>query len=140
MPVLPTTLPFPDSGLDSQDFWSFCQNKTLKFQACGACDQLRHPPVPLCPKCQSSEHEWRSAPEIGRVYSYTIVHYASHPDVAGYLPYVVVLIEFPSMPGVRLVSNLLNVAAKDVEINMAVQLTWENGPEDTWLPRFMPAN
>lgn len=77
---------------------------------------------------------------MGRVYSYTIVHYASHPDVAGHLPYVVVLIEFPGMPGVRLVSNLLNVAAEHVEIDMAVQLIWENGPEDIWLPRFTPAS
>jgi uncharacterized protein len=140
MPLLPTTLPFPDPGLDSEDFWDFCQKRQLKFQFCNKCHEPRHPPVPLCPNCQSSEHGWRDAPEIGRIYTYTIVHYASHPDVSDHLPYVVILVEFPEMPGVRLVSNLLSVSAENVKIGMNVQLHWERGPEDTWLPRFTPAD
>ncbi len=135
---LPDSVPFPEPPLDARAFWTHCANKRLMFQACAACGKARHPPTPLCPHCQSAEQSWIEAPSEGRVFTYTVVHHPSHDSVAGALPYAVVLVEFPELGGVRLVSNLVDPGAGEIAIGMAVELVWEPHPEAIWLPRFKP--
>lgn len=135
MPYLPANLPFPEPAFDSRGFWDHCANRRLMFQACGECAKPRHPPTPLCPYCQSTEQTWIEAPKVGRVYSYTIVHHPSHDAVRDSLPYNVALIDFSDLPGVRLVSNVIDAGPDDLSVGLEVTLCWERHGE-TWLPRF----
>ena len=136
MPYLPESMPFPVPPLDARRFWDYCAERRLMFQACADCGQLRHPPTPVCPACRSGAETWIDAPAVGEVYSYTVVHHSSHESVAGALPYNVVLITFPGMAGVRLVSNLVDVAPGELAIGIAVELAWEPAGDGLWLPRF----
>lgn len=49
----------------------------LLIQSCRSCGALRHPPGPMCPRCNSLE--WTAEPMSGRgvIYSYTVQHYPS---------------------------------------------------------------
>lgn len=136
MPYLPVELPMPDPAPEARVFWAHCSEKQLMFQACGDCGQAVHPPVPLCPACQSANRVWVEAPDDARVFSYTIIHHAAHEAVSGAVPYNVVLVEFPQLDGVRLVSNLIDAAPEEIAIGMALSLIWEEGPGGQWLPRF----
>jgi hypothetical protein len=75
----------------------------------------------------------------GRVYSYTIVHHPALPALEAGVPYNVVAVEFDDAPGVRLVSNVLDVAPEELSVGMAVVLVWDEAGPEVVLPRFRRA-
>ena len=71
---------------------------------------LRHPPRPMCPECHSVDVEIVELSGDGTVYSYAILHHPQHPAFS--YPVVAVLVDLDE--GVRIVSNLIGVAPRDV--------------------------
>ena len=118
-------MPVPEPTMDDAAFWASCAEKVLRFQACKACGALRHPPTPVCAACGSNAVVLREAPTRGRIYSYTVVHHAAHPTVASSLPYVVAVIEFPGLPGVRFISNVTDIEPRELAIGVEVELWWD---------------
>lgn len=116
-------------------FWENCNARLLTFQKCTACGHSVHPPLPVCPNCQSSERMWTVAPAEARVFSFTWAHTAAHGSVKDALPYNIVVVEFPPLPEVRLVSNVINVRPGELAIGDTLQLVWEEC-DGQWLPRF----
>lgn len=138
MGFFPDTMPGVEPDFVDRQFWDHCNQDELRFQACGACSTPRHPPVPVCPKCLSTEQKWIKAPPNGLVYSFTVIHHASHEAVKEALPYVVATVAFESLPGVRLVSNVVVADVKHVYIGMPVQLQWDITAQGQHIPRFIP--
>ena len=134
-PYLPLELA-PQPAMDERAFWAHCAARRLMFQRCAACGTPRHPPTPLCPACQSDVIDWAEAPARATVYSYTIVHHAPHPSLRDRVPYNVAILTFPDLEGVRLVSNVVDVAAEEMAVGMTVELHWEGPADGYWLPRF----
>jgi len=126
----------PDPNVDDAPFWTHCAARRLTFQRCTACGRVTHPPIGVCPACQSFERTWIDAPPDARVYSFTWVHTAAHESVAQSLPYNVVVVEFPALPGVRLISNVVDVVPGELAIGDALTLAWEDVGESVVLPRF----
>lgn len=133
-------MPVPVPQLDDTAFWRSCNERVLRFQACADCARLRHPPIPMCPHCRSVRVTWRPAPEQARVFSFTVIHHGVHTALAGRLPYVVVVLEFDGMEGVRLVSNLTDVDPREIRIGQMVALYWDEIAERRYLPRFRPTS
>lgn len=136
MSYLPADIPGPVPTVDDQLFWDYCQQRELRFQRCTNCHRFRHPPAPVCSQCRSFVSEWVRAPETGVVFSYTIVHHPLHPAVTPIVPYNVVIVDFPECDHVRLISNLIDVAPKQVHIGLAVSLVWETADNGMLVPRF----
>jgi hypothetical protein len=126
--------PRPLADPDDAAFWSSCADEVLVFQHCGACNVARHPPGPRCGSCGSTSIEWRRTAGRGVVYSYTIVHHPMHPSAAHAVPYVVVLVEFGDVPGVRLATNLVGPGRLDVRIGEDVHIVWSRLDESCALP------
>jgi uncharacterized OB-fold protein len=126
----------PEPNADDAPFWAHCAQRRLAFQTCAACGRVTHPPIGVCPACQSFERTWIDAPADARVFSFTWVHTAAHESVAGALPYNVVVVEFGGLPDVRLISNVLDVAHGDIRIGDELALAWEAVGDAMWLPRF----
>jgi len=137
MAYLPTGLPRPRPTPDDAPFWAACRERRLVFQRCAACGRFRHPPVPVCPACRSPAVTWTEAFGPARLYTFTEVHHAAHAAVRERLPYVVAVVEFPAMDGVRLVSNLVD--GTPPRIGAALELVWEDAGEGLFLPRFRSA-
>lgn len=135
-PYLSTDLPGPAPTMDECTFWGFCARRELRFQRCGNCGRHRHPPSPICPSCRSERIDWTSAPSVAEIYSYTIVHYASHPAVQEALPYNVAILSFPGLDDVRLISNVVDVPPEEIAVGLRVELTWEGPVDGYFLPRF----
>lgn len=136
MPYLPITVPGPKIDEVNAPFWENCRARRLAFQQCGDCSHLIHPPLPVCPRCQSVNRQWKHAPHEATVYSFVWVHTAAHDSVADCLPYNVALVEFPDMPGVRLVTNVVNAQIGQLAFGDRVTIEWEPGGDDQMLPRF----
>jgi uncharacterized OB-fold protein len=126
----------PVIGHDNRAWWDRINEGQLPIQRCKKCGTLRHPPRPMCWKCQSLEWENVAASGKGTVYSYVVVH---RPEIPGYqYPLVVALIELEE--GTRIVSNLVGIDPKDVEIGMPVKVSIEAVDETLKLPLFRPVS
>ena len=138
MSYFPSDMPRPEPNMDEAEFWEHCKRRSLRFQACASCGTLRHPPLPMCHRCNSCDVDWKPAPEEAVVYTYTVVRHAGHKAVAERLPYVVGVVEFPGMPGVRLITNLTDIDPTQVSIGMRVRLWWDDIGDGMHVPRFSP--
>ena len=136
MSYLSSLLPFPTPSFDAAEFWHHCSKRQLMFQTCGECAVFRHPPVPVCPNCNSKSTTWTEAPHVGKIFSYTVVYNASHEAIKDNLPYNIVLVEFEGLEDLRLVSNVVDAKPADLAIGRNVEVIWEEGPGGQLLPRF----
>jgi uncharacterized OB-fold protein len=68
-----------------------------------------------------------------------VIHHASHEAVKTNLPYVVAVVTFDDVLGVRLVSNITDVPPKEVRIGMRVEVWWDDIGEGHFLPRLRRA-
>jgi hypothetical protein len=138
MAYLPNDMPAPTPTLDNEAWWQACRRRELVFQSCSSCAALRHPPSPICPRCHAFDHDWQESAGRGRVYSFTWVHHVYLPGLKDRVPYNVAVIVLDDAPGVRLVSNVVDVAPAELRVDLAVELVWEEAGEFT-LPRFRKA-
>lgn len=139
MSFFPADMPRPEPNWDDEEFWRSCAKEKLVFQACAECNTLRHPPGPTCPACLSIRVRWVDGPSTAVVYTFTVIHHPNHPAVESVVPYVVAVVEFPKLPGIRFVTNITDVAPDAVRIGMPVELWWDDIGDDMKIPRFRPS-
>ncbi|MEU2656737.1 OB-fold domain-containing protein [Streptomyces sp. NPDC007325] len=94
---------------DGAPFWEFTARGELRIQACAEkdCGELRFPPRPCCPHCQSFAAEWQLMSGRGRIWSYVLPHPPLLPDYAEQAPYNAVLVELADAPRIRLAGNVV---------------------------------
>jgi hypothetical protein len=125
----------PSISPDTAFFWEGVTAHRLLIQRCQGCGELRHPPRPMCPRCNSLDWDTVESTGRGQVYSFVLPR---HPRYPGYDdPHIVVLVELDE--GVRLVSNLGAVDPDDVVIGMPVEVFYETFGDGLVLPQFRPA-
>jgi uncharacterized protein len=122
---------------NTEPFWEAAKEKRLVACKCGSCGHFRMPPSPYCPECQSNQVEWPELPGTGTVFSFAICT-INPADGSAYV-YVPVVVDLDGAPGARLVSNLGQIDADDVEIGMKIKVTWNPIQDDWLLPIFEPA-
>jgi len=119
--------------VDENFFWGGVNEDKLLLAKCAKCTRLQHPPSPMCPNCGSVEWTASEASGRGTVYSWIVSH---HPTKLDDLPRIVALVELEE--GARLVSNLVDVDAANVENDMEVEVTFVD-VDEVRLPQFRPA-
>ncbi|MGW5738725.1 MULTISPECIES: Zn-ribbon domain-containing OB-fold protein [Streptomyces] len=95
---------------DGAPFWEYAARGELRVQACGACGELRFPPRPCCPHCQSFDSRWQRMSGRGRIWSYVRPHPPLLPAYAAQAPYNAIIVELADAPRIRLVGNLVTTA------------------------------
>jgi uncharacterized OB-fold protein len=129
-------------------FFAAAANGELRIQACIACGRLRHPPRPVCPRCQSFDSEWRLMSGRGTVWSYVVPHPPLLPAYAEVAPYNVVIVALEEDPLIRLVGNVIavpdaplnSVDPATITIGMPVTVAFPPPIEDVVLPRWISAS
>jgi hypothetical protein len=129
-----TRRPSPIVTDDSAVFWDAAAEGRLVAQRCAACGALRHPPRPMCPHCHSLDIEVVTLSGLGRVYSYAILHHPQNP--AFDYPVLAALVDLDE--GVRVVSNLVDVATDDIHIGMRVAVQFVPTAGGATVPVFAP--
>ena len=124
-------------------FWEGSRNGELRIQQCSDCRLFRHLPMPMCPQCSSLDYNWTKVSGRGVVYSYVIVRHPVHPAISekNQVPYNLCMIELEEQEGLRICSNVLQVAPEDIRIDMPVRVTFIPAVDepDVVLPVFLPA-
>ena len=139
-------IPLPDiENLPDYErgFWEAARSHELGIQQCSDCKTFRHLPTPMCPSCHSLEYGWTKMSGRGTVYSHLIVRHPVHGALREkeQTPYNICLIELEEQEGLRIVSNVLNIAPEDLNIGMPVEVTFMPTVDDPTvvLPLFIPA-
>ena len=124
--------PVPKVNGDTEFFWAAAREHRLVAQRCSACGQLRHPPGPICPDCQSLE--WESAELSGRgtLYSHVTVYQPLPPGFTE--PPIVAIVALDE--GIRLVSNVTGVDADDLVIGEPLEVYFVDQDEGWSAPQF----
>jgi uncharacterized OB-fold protein len=131
--------PLPLTDALTEPFWAGARDGKLVIQRCRRCGLYIHLPRPVCRRCQSMELSHEEVSGRGTVYSFTETHKAFHPFFVDRVPYLVAVIDLEEQPGLRLLSNLVEIAEPDVRFGMPVTVAFEQlGPELT-IPVFAPA-
>ena len=138
-------VPLPDLDLlpdYERGFWEGTEAGELRIQQCSGCGLFRHLPMPMCPQCSSLEYGWTRVSGRGFVYSYVIVRHPVHPAIAEkeQVPYNVCMIELEEQEGLRICSNVLNIAPEDIHINLPVEVSLFPATDNPGvvLPVFLP--
>jgi uncharacterized OB-fold protein len=140
-------LPATDDPIDAA-FWQATRRGELVVQACRACGRLRFPPRPMCPHCQSFDHDWQRMSGGGRIWSFAVPHPPLLPSFARIAPYNVIIVELDDDPSIRMVGNLVTHAGGEINeidpatitIGTPVRVVFEPAAEDVVLTRWVVAS
>jgi len=120
----------------NRHFWTGGEQGDLRVFRCQACGYWIHPPSPRCPRCHAKDLAPEALSGHGTVHTFTVNHQAWIPGFDP--PYVIAIVELEEQEGLRLTTNLVEVAIDDVRIGTPVDVTFEHH-DDVWIPLFRPA-
>jgi uncharacterized OB-fold protein len=137
----------PDIDEDGAPFWQGTAAGELRMQACGACGQLRFPPRPMCPHCQSTTIAWQTMSGRGTIWSFIVAHPPVLPAFATFAPFAAVIVALDEAPTIRLVGNLLadesapidSIDPGTITIGEAVQAVFVPIGDGVHLPQWVRA-
>ena len=130
-------LPIPANTELTRPFWEATRDHKLVMPRCKTCSDLFFYPREVCPNCLSSDLEWVAVSGRGRVYSYTVVHQAANPAFREDTPHVYAIVQLDEGP--KMVSNLVECAIEDVEVDMPVTAVFDDVTPEVTLVKFRPA-
>ncbi len=127
-------VPAPDDV--TRFYWEAAADHRLVLQRCRACRQMQYPPEICCVHCQGEAFEAVETTGRGVLYSYSVVDRPLHAGFADALPYVVALVELDDQPGLRILTNLIDVpAGTPLSCGLPVEVAFEERGSVT-LPQF----
>lgn len=126
--------PAPWVTRDSAFFWEAAKREELVGQRCADCGALRAPPRPMCPHCNSVKSEEQRLSGRGTVYTWVVPRYPVVPGFEG--THIVAVISLEE--GIRMVSNVCDIAYEDISADMPVEVFFEPTQGDFKIPLFRP--
>ena len=128
--------PLPFADADTRPYWEYCKRHELRMQRCAECRQVRFPPRPMCPACQSMRDEWVPMRGTGTVYSWIVVHPPVLPAFADDAPYAVALVQLDDDPTLRLVGTIVGMPLDELAARIAVEVVFDDVTEEVTLPTW----
>ena len=122
----------PVENYDTEHYWQGLRDGKLLIQQCTACQTLRHPPQPMCEKCQSIEWDTIESEKTGAIYSYTTIEYPEIPPFD--YPNSIVLVDLDE--GVRIAAQLQGTKPNDIVIGARVKADIQEVQDGLSLPIF----
>ncbi|HLG66309.1 MAG TPA: OB-fold domain-containing protein [Acidimicrobiales bacterium] len=139
-----TARPEPRPPLPAPDpltsfFWEAARRRRLAILRCDDCGWYVHWPRPVCKRCRSFSLTPTEVSGRGTLYSWTVGMQAFHPWFEDRLPYLLAVVELEEQANLKLVTNLVECDESQVEIGMALEVTFEVVSPELTLPMFRPA-
>lgn len=132
----PYSKPLPEMLSETAGFWEATTRGELVIQKCLDCGALIYFPRMICPHCLSRNLGWKRASGRGTIHSYTIMHRVLYDSFADDVPYVYAIIDLEE--GVRMTSNVINIAPEAVHVGLPVKVTFIPANADIAIPVFEP--
>ena len=118
-------LPAPDDV--TRFFWAAATEHRLVLQRCHSCAKFQYPPEICCVHCQAEEFEPVEVSGRGVIYTYSVMDRPLHAGFVDAVPYIVVLVELVDQPGLRMLTNLVDVPeGTSLSCGMPVEVVFED--------------
>jgi uncharacterized OB-fold protein len=130
-------LPNPAHWPASQPFWEAAKRHELVMPRCRRCNKLFFYPRENCPICLESDIEWQKVSGLGRLHSFTVIHQPANAAFQDDVPYVYAMVQLDEGP--RMISNLVECAPQDAQVDMRLQAVFDDITPDWTLVKFRPA-
>ena len=121
----------------SRPFWDAAKRHELVMPRCLNCSNMFFYPREQCPNCYSDNTEWVPVSGKGRVYSYTVVYQPANRAFQEEAPYIFAIVQLNEGP--RIPTNLLECEIDGVELEMPVEVVFDDVTDDVTLVKFKPA-
>ncbi|MGZ3627661.1 MAG: Zn-ribbon domain-containing OB-fold protein [Ktedonobacteraceae bacterium] len=128
--------PLPVVTEENRPFWEGCQQGKLLLQLCSECHHYQFYPRLYCMKCSSDALHWVEATGRGVIYSFTIIYQNKSPEFVHDTPYNVAIVQLEEGP--RLLSNIVDVDATELHVDLPVTVAFDRVTDTITLPRFRP--
>jgi uncharacterized OB-fold protein len=128
--------PLPVVTEENRPFWEGCQQGKLLLQQCSECHHYQFYPRLYCMQCSSDSLHWVESSGRGAIYSYTIIHQNKSLQFVHDTPYNVAIVQLDEGP--RLLSNIVEIEATELRIDLPVKVMFDRVNEMISLPRFKP--
>ena len=128
--------PVPVPNQWTKPFWDACNEKRLIAQRCDATGQVWFPPAPTSPNTRDDKWTWVDLSGKGKVASFVVMHQKYFPGYDDDMPYKVIEVELEE--GIILISNIVELGDRELEIGMEVEVVFEPAGEEFLLPKFRP--
>lgn len=123
----------PQLDADNNAFWTGGAQGKLHITRCQDCGEYTHPPREICRHCRSEAVAPHAVPGTGSIESFTINYQAWTPQLTQ--PYVIARIRLDEVPGVYLISNIVNSPVDSVDFEDRVRVVFEE-QDGIWYPLF----
>ena len=129
--------PLPQPTPETEHFWDGTKAHELRLQRCNACAHVYFPPRPLCPKCASREVSVFTASGKATLHSYIINHRVM-PGSWFDGPYAIAVVQLEEGP--RMMTNIVDTpqTPEALQLDMSLEVTFEDVNDDISLPKFRP--
>lgn len=126
-------------NIEYRPFFDGLKQHEVRFPRCESCGRFHWYPMPVCPHCRSSNLIWKKTSGSASLYAWTQVCHSFAPAFDNRIPYIIGVLEFEDAPGVRLVTNIVEVALNDLHHGMRLKLGNVEGPIALPDLKFRPA-
>jgi uncharacterized protein len=118
---------------DDGTLWKGAREGKLLLRACADCDALCHPPLPMCPGCQSLAWKTLAASGQAELLAWFV---ATHPTQPGIAPRTVAVVRLDE--GVNFVANIVDSPVEAFYEGMRLELCFGSA-DGVPLPHFRSA-
>jgi uncharacterized OB-fold protein len=104
-------------------YWEAIARGGMALPSCSVCGTWQWYPYEFV-KCHAEAvHVWRTVPNTGRIFTFSIVHRGFLPNALPKSPpYIAALVEIDGVEGPRIPTYLVNLGAREPAIGMRVRL------------------
>jgi uncharacterized OB-fold protein len=137
--------PLPDvEWAPTRPFWAGAARGELVLPRCDPCRRFVWYPDGVCRWCGGAERTWTPVSGRGRLFSWSVVHRAFIPQLAGLVPFVTALVAIDEDPAVRLATYVVDCAPERLRIDLPVRvvfrpLRFAGVAGEARAPLFVPA-
>jgi len=112
--------------------WDSIEAGKLAIQECASCGHYRYPPGACCPKCLSTEANWKAISGKGRILSWTTFHRQYLPEYPPPVTCVAVQLD----EGPIMIGNIDSGERDKLRLDVEVELFYGEHPSGFSIPRF----
>ena len=120
-------------------FFAGLSERRIAFPRCRACDRSHWYPMKRCPHCYGSDIGWEPVAGEARLQTWTTVMRAFSATFADDVPYVVGLVEFPELPGIRLIARIVGAHDAELVFDLPLAPVFAEGADRRPSVAFQPA-
>jgi hypothetical protein len=129
-------LPRPESRSLTAPYWEAAKRHELVCQRCELCSNWIFYPREQCPTCFSTRLTWEAVSGRGRVFAFTIVNQPAHAGFEADVPYAYAIVQLDE--GVRMPTNIVGCPIEEIQVDMPVQVVFDDVSPDWTLVKFRP--